>query len=401
MANRRELEAMLSESVADCRKREAEAYHAATEGMSDAPVVLMGAGGLGRLIARIARENGGEVLAFCDNAERLWGNCVEGVPVLSPAAAAVQFGSSAVFIVTIWAAFAPGTMPERIRQLRDLGCRCVVPFQFYLWKYPSHLPYFNVDLPSRLLEQRDAVWSCMDLWADERSGAEYAGQVLARLATRFDGVAPRDPGREYFPSDLVSFSGEDVFVDAGAFDGDSLESFIEAASGKFRYAVAYEPDPENYRKLRARVEGPLAVHQSRLSARRQAVSDVAGVVSFLADQGMSSRPGAEGLEVEAVALDSLLEEGIVPTYMKFDVEGFEPWALKGAAGTITRYSPTLAVCVYHKQDHLWTLPLAVHDLNPNYRYHLRPYGFIWDEVCYAIPDGSKPGDVLHRRQSIC
>jgi FkbM family methyltransferase len=382
---RKELEVLLDESLTDCRKREAEAYQTATESMPGAPIVLMGAGGLGRLIARITRENGGDVVAFCDNAERLWGHCVDGVQVLSPADAAARFGSSAVFIVTIWAAFAPGTMPERVQQLHDLGCQCVVPFHFYLWKHSSVLPYFNVDLPSRLLEQRDAVWSCMDLWADDLSRAEYVGQVLARLAARFDGIALREESGEYFPLDLVSFSGDDVFVDAGAFDGDSLEAFIEAVSGKYSYAVAYEPDPENYRKLRARIDGPLAGHQSRLSARQQAVSDGPGLVPFLADQGMSSRFGPEGVLVESVALDSLMEEEIIPTYMKFDVEGFEPLAIKGAAGTITRHSPTLAVCVYHKQDHLWSLPLAVHDLNPDYRYHLRPYGFIWDEVCYAIP----------------
>jgi len=71
--------------------------------------------------------------------------------------------------------------------------------------------------------------------------------------------------------------------------------------------------------------------------------------------------------------------------MKFDVEGFETQAIGGAARTIADHQPALAVCVYHKQDHLWMLPLAVHRMNPSYRFHLRPYGFIWEEVCYAIP----------------
>jgi FkbM family methyltransferase len=337
---------------------------------------------------RIARQNGAEIVAFCDNASRLWGNHVDGLPVLSPSAAADRFGSSAIFIVTIWSAFAPGTMPERIQQLRSLGCRCVVPFHYYLWKYPNFLPYFNVDLPSRVLDQREAVWSCMDLWADERSRAEYVGQVLARLTARFDAILPPESSRQYFPPDLVSFSGEDVYVDAGAFDGDSLESFIEAASGQFRHAVAYEPDPENFRKLSARVNVALAAHQSRLSVRQQALSDARATVSFIADQGMSSRLGSGNVQVEAITLDSLLDEGLIPTYMKFDVEGSEPSVLRGATRTISGHSPTLAVCVYHKSDHLWTLPLAIHRMNSDYAYHLRPYGFIWEEVCYATPHRS-------------
>lgn len=384
LAGLRELECLLGESVEDCRKREAAAYDAATEAMGRAPVVLLGAGGLGRYVLQVMKHNEVEVAAFTDNAKHLWGSSVDNVPVLSPADASSRFGSSAVFIVTIWSAFGSETMPEYLQQLRSLGCRCVVPFHLLLWKHGCSLPYFNVDLPSRLIEQREAVGRCMELWADDRSRIEYVGQIKARLAADFTGIYRALQNGEYFPSDLVSFGGDDVFVDAGAFDGDSLASFIEVTAGKFRLVVAYEPDPANYRKLCARLAGQLAGYQARVSARQQAVSDHSGTVPFLTDQGMSSRPGAEGLSVPAVTIDSLQDEGIEPTYMKFDVEGYEPEALAGAARTIGGLSPTLAVCVYHRQEHLWTLPLAIHALNPNYHFHLRPYGFIWDEVCYAI-----------------
>jgi len=231
----------------------------------------------------------------------------------------------------------------------------------------------------------------MGLWSDERSRAEYVAQVRGRLTACFDTLASAETSRVYFPPDLVQFTGDDTYVDAGAFDGDSLESFVEAASGRFRLAVAYEPDPDNFSSLLARIGGRLAAYRSRVSARRQAVADAPGIVSFLTRQGMSSRPGANGLQVPAITLDSLLEEGIVPTYMKFDVEGFEPAALAGAKRVIGSHSPTLSVCVYHRQEHLWTLPLAIHAMNSRYCYYLRPYGFVWDEVCYAIPRAERLG----------
>jgi len=52
--------------------------------------------------------------------------------------------------------------------------------------------------------------------------------------------------------------------------------------------------------------------------------------------------------------------------------------------------PAMAICVYHK-EHLWTLPLAVHDLHQDYSFYFRPYGFIWDEVRYAVPYGGRHG----------
>jgi FkbM family methyltransferase len=380
---RRELTGLLSEPVAECRHRESTTFDELSGDLRGAPLVLLGAGGLGRLVTKLARQNGDQVLAFCDNAQRLWGTEVEGLPVLSPAEAADLYGDDAIFVVTIWAAFVPGTMSDRIAQLTSLGCRCVLPFQYYLWKHPHALPYFNVDLPSRLLQHRDEVGACMNLWSDDDSTIEYTAQVRARLTACFDDIAPSDSNGQYYPSDLLQFRDDEVFVDVGAFDGDSLESFINVASGRFRRAIAFEPDPDNFARLCARPS--LAPDQSRLDLRRQAVTDTSGVVSFLTGQEMSSRMGGGGVDVPAVTLDSLLDEGVVPTFVKFDVEGFEPEAIGGAAHTIAEHQPALAICVYHKQDHLWTLPLSVHRMNPHYRFHLRPYGFIWEEVCYAIP----------------
>jgi hypothetical protein len=92
------------------------------------------------------------------------------------------------------------------------------------------------------------------------------------------------------------------------------------------------------------------------------------------------------LEVQVAPLDELLERDIVPTYVKMDIEGAEPDALRGAHATVTAHRPTLAICVYHVQDHLWSLPLAVAALVEDYRFVLRRYlTDCWEVVLYAIP----------------
>jgi hypothetical protein len=86
-------------------------------------------------------------------------------------------------------------------------------------------------------------------------------------------------------------------------------------------------------------------------------------------------------------LDSALAT-VEPTYIKFDVEGFELEALMGAAQVLSRTRPILAVSSYHVQDHLWKVPLLLASLlQERYNFFLCPHGAeSWDLVCYAIPE---------------
>lgn len=47
--------------------------------------------------------------------------------------------------------------------------------------------------------------------------------------------------------------------------------------------------------------------------------------------------------------------------------------------------PTLIVCAYHLQDHLWKIPLLIHSISPDYKFYLRAHGQSWETVCYAVP----------------
>jgi hypothetical protein len=88
--------------------------------------------------------------------------------------------------------------------------------------------------------------------------------------------------------------------------------------------------------------------------------------------------------VAAVALDDLLESRTT-TFVKMDIEGAEPVALMGARRTLSRHAPALAVCLYHRREHLWQVPRIILDANPAYRLSLRRHSDeSWETVCYAI-----------------
>ena len=71
-----------------------------------------------------------------------------------------------------------------------------------------------------------------------------------------------------------------------------------------------------------------------------------------------------------------------------DIEGSELDALKGARNTISTKHPTLAICVYHKEQDLIQIPQFINSLVDDgvYKYYLRFHGLDLAElVFYAIP----------------
>jgi hypothetical protein len=89
--------------------------------------------------------------------------------------------------------------------------------------------------------------------------------------------------------------------------------------------------------------------------------------------------------IECRRLDGLLN-GSPPTIIKMDIEGAEPDALRGATETIRTARPMLAVCAYHKCEHLWTLPALMKAALPEYQISLRRYAEeCWETVYYAVP----------------
>ena len=129
---------------------------------------------------------------------------------------------------------------------------------------------------------------------------------------------------------------------------------------------------------------------SRLRDRVQvvaaAVGKERGTLRFQAAGLSSSAVCADGeYEVDAVPLDEALA-GERATYIKMDIEGSEVDALRGASAIIGRDRPSLAICSYHVQDHLWRIPNLIGRLLPDSRLHFRTYAIDgWELVCYATP----------------
>jgi FkbM family methyltransferase len=181
-------------------------------------------------------------------------------------------------------------------------------------------------------------------------------------------------------------SDNEVFVDCGAFDGDTIRGFVTAWDGRFKHIYALEPDPGSCRRLSSSIQSLPALIANRIEVRQIAVGGERGQVRFRADGTMGAAFADDGdITIDCRTLDDLFEHDSV-SYIKMDIEGQELAALRGGMGVIARYRPVIAACVYHTQNHLWSIPLFLHERLEDYSLFLRPHkpdG--WDLIAYAVP----------------
>jgi FkbM family methyltransferase len=383
-----QLEELLGESIDAARARERSTFDELIAD-SDKTFILFGAGNLGRKTLTGMRSLGMEPIGFADNNPHLWGTSLDGIPVMSPSEASRRYGGTACFLTCIWRAAGGDRQEDRQQQLVDLGCRTVVPFGYLYWKFPAvFLPHASMTTPHGILENADkfrAVWS---LWADEDSRQEYLAQLRFRMWLDYSALRSLADHPQYFADDLVSLSSQEVFVDCGAFDGDTIRQFLQRRGSGFAAICAYEPDELNFSRLQECIAGLDATTGRKVTARQVAVGARYETVQFISEGTVASRVGLDGtVQVECVPLDGDLA-GVKPTFIKMDVEGFEMDALTGASRSIQAGQPVLTICVYHKPDDLWRVPLFIDAMSDAYRFFLRAHDEEgWDLVCYAVPAG--------------
>jgi FkbM family methyltransferase len=385
MNNYDELQMLLSESVIDAMTRESTVFNELAGGFNKS-LVLFGAGKLGRKTLMGLRKEGIEPLAFTDNNPSLWGQLVEGVRVYPPQEAAQRFGQSATFIITIWTGRGHQMAPV-ITQLKQMHCNTVIPFPFLFWKYHERfLPHYSIDLPHLILEEKEDIMEAYSLWSDDFSRQEFIAQIKWRLYSDWNSLSGPVAGEQYFLDDVFSVNKDEAFIDCGAFNGDTLKTFLCRQGTLFRKYIAFEPDPINYSDLQCYVSSLSEAISSKIDSFPYAISGQREKVTFCSTGEVGSCISKSGsILVECIPLDELLTTE-KPSFIKMDIEGSEQNALDGAREIINKEYPILAICVYHIKNDLWKIPLQIYDINQNYHLFLRPHGDdCWDTVCYAVP----------------
>ena len=385
------LDRLLSESRTSAIARE-QAFGPFVNGGQPRPLVLVGAGRLGRRVGQCLLGLGATIAAYADNDSMRQGTSLHGVQVLSLPEVAELFGADALFVVTIWNG--EHQFIKTYEQLTSLGCRDVVSWVPVAWAAGSDLlPQYAAGFPTATLAAKEVILAEFGSWSDARSADAYVNQIAWRLSGDFADLD--EPAIDlYFPSDLVRTRPGEVFVDLGAFDGDTVIDFVHRYPD-FGVVHAFEPDGENFRALSRTVAGlPIDV-LDRIHTYQLATGHQGGWAAFAAGGGASSSMVPAGIgtrrttRVRVVRLDDVLGTEEV-SFVKMDIEGAEEATLLGAADTIRTKRPILAISAYHRQSDVWELPKLIRSLAKDYSLYLRPHrADSFDCVLYAIPNERK------------
>lgn len=234
---------------------------------------------------------------------------------------------------------------------------------------------------SYLDARKEQFGAAYGLLADALSRETFEAFINCKLGGAPEALAGLSRKEQYFPKGIIELSDREVFVDGGAYTGDTLLTFMRLTGGNCARCCAFEPEAVNAAKLKATVEkrGLRSV-----TVFNKGLWSAPATLPFAVWHGTSASAvsGDGEVSVEADTVDQAAPDA---TFIKLDIEGAELEALKGAAETIKRNRPKLAVCVYHKPGDLFEIPSFIRSLAPEYRLYLRQHQPVACEtVLYAV-----------------
>ena len=201
-----------------------------------------------------------------------------------------------------------------------------------------------------------------------------------------ENVIRNEFGNIYFDIPEFTYSEDEVFIDAGSYNGNTSKDFIKKCNNRYKKIIACEPMKEIYNKFKDSLS---ELHD--VNYINTALSNYIGTTSFSLNLSglQGSKLGEASTDnnlINAVRVDTIdnILQGEKATFIKMDIEGAELEALEGAHDTIVNYKPKLAISLYHKKEDLYTIPLYIHKIVPEYKFKLRHYNNkISDLVLYC------------------
>lgn len=189
----------------------------------------------------------------------------------------------------------------------------------------------------------------------------------------------------YFDLDLVKCNENEVFVDIGAYTGDTVLEYLDNYGFEnYKKIYCYEITDNSFKILQNNLK-----YYPNIIFRQKAISD--NTLNLFIDTNKTDSSANKinfigTNEIETTTIDYDIKEKV--TLIKMDIEGWEEKALLGCENHIKNDHPKLLISVYHNHEDLFKIPLLINNFNPNYKFYLRNYGnciFPTETVLIAIP----------------
>ena len=320
-------------------------------------IFLFGAGMNGSF-ALEALKNDDEVGGFLDNSSELWGSFIEGFQVFSPDE--VLEKENYIVIITT----ACRNYKDVKNQLDGLRVAYITWFEYQLSINQDKFKYVNEEL---IYDSFSKETYMKLILANITGNKEYRNQVFCE--------------NQYFalPDFNIPLRNE-IFIDCGAYVGDTIESYIMARLGCIGKIIAFEPNERVWpafeiRKKRLIQEWALEISDILLEKKAVGSRNREGTMVIESNGNIMARISNRGeKKIEVVSLDEyLLEMKQEPLFIKVDVEGYEQELLYGAKKIIKERKPLIAISIYHKAEDFYEIPMLIKKWNSSYKMSIRSH----------------------------
>lgn len=337
-------------------------------------IIIFGAGRLGEVAySQLCNSKMSEnIVAFCDNEKMGKSVCGGRIPCLAPCDI-LQFDNPFVLIAVVHAKAIE-------KQLNDM--------EIDNMRYDKYV----------LLKNIQAVYKTYETLNDIISKETYL-EILKYKLFRTGKLDCEKFYRlnQYFcvkPFEQTSDSKE-IFIDCGAYVGDTLEQFIWKRAGIFKKIYAFEPDENNFKALNIRVNRLKSEWRldDKIECIQCGIGEKCEEKFFKSDTqenfGLHFVNDDDNCEKQnIVSLDAFFDkkETRRVTFIKADIEGYERQMLLGARNIIEENLPKLAICIYHNPEDLYTIPLLIKSFSNRYKMDIRKHAYDDSEIvlyCYV------------------
>lgn len=337
--------------------------------MSDAAkkrTFIYGAGNMGREVLAHCRAEGIEPVAFIDRRAATL-RMVDSLPVIDIDVFEADRTNEARTVLL--ALHNPGVDVDELVRRFDVRADDDVRTLWMECRETGWLPAMPYWLEPRFdfSSSEESIRRARALLADDASRDVFDRQLALRRDGAYGQLGMPTPHDQYVPVGLPRWREPMHLVDCGAYDGDTVR-LLRQHDYTIERLIALEPDPSNFERLDRDLGRNPALRRIKAGA-----ASFDGHLAFDAGMGTSARADAQGsATITVVPIDTLCAD-FRPTLIKMDIEGAEQDALDGAAMTIVRDRPDLAISVYHRVYDLWSLMLGIHARVPSYDFYLRSH----------------------------
>lgn len=253
-------------------------------------------------------------------------------------------------------------------------------------KYLLHISYENTKDYYECNKLR--IKAICSRLSDEKSKKVYINILKYRSTHNrkyLKGIVDRE---QYFDKDIIHLAENEMFVDCGAYKGDTLKKFLKysAQYGQSAGAIAFEPDKFNFNCLIEEVNKYGVDMSHKVSCYPYGTWNKRTQLRFQANMQVGSKITEDGESViEVDSIDHVIGQNKQATFIKMDVEGAEYESLIGAKTTIMQNRPKLAISIYHSDEDMIRIAEYLMREYPFYNFFIRHYTwFDADTVLYAV-----------------